>query len=233
MEIKPKISTAILEVRNRIQDIRKTGRTLNLAQTKVHLIQPILIAMQWDCTSIDDVHPDYMHTPTSAPVSYALMSDGAPRIFVAVRAFCHTYTQGENVYKIQKEARLSGVKWLVFTNGDNYILYKNDAQIGHDSSPFIVSCVSAGGDEKRLSNNFLVWSNNFKKISRLHNRLNARWLKQCDNIGRIRTALSDLIINKDKEMRSIVISKIRNHYPEMKRSELLNAWELAIETFKI
>ena len=70
----------------RIGKLLSRPHPTNEQETKQYLITPMLRCLGWDCEEADAVRLEFRYRPQDNPVDYALMLDGAPRLFVEAKS---------------------------------------------------------------------------------------------------------------------------------------------------
>jgi hypothetical protein len=100
------------------------GRPWTEDDTKAILVEPLLRALGWDTSSLDDVARGYQVTVGTrrVEVDYALKVDGRPRVFLEVKALGKDLGESD-VEQTLSYARLGDVEWAVLTNGEELRVY--------------------------------------------------------------------------------------------------------------
>jgi hypothetical protein len=112
-------------VEDALEKMRKyRGRPWTEDDTKAILVEPLLRALGWDTSSLDDVARGYQITVGTrrAEVDYALKVDGRPRVFLEVKALGKDLGESD-VEQTLSYARLGDVEWAVLTNGGGLRVY--------------------------------------------------------------------------------------------------------------
>jgi hypothetical protein len=125
------ISSAVAKVRLRLDQISERGERIGEQDTKAILIEPILAALGWDFSDLDDVRREYRHKPQDNPVDYALLIYGEPRLFVEAKAHGAPLDR-KCASQVLGYASVVGVGWCLLTNGDEYRLYNSHATVDVD-----------------------------------------------------------------------------------------------------
>lgn len=114
-------------IRERIAAYR--GRGIGEQNTKAGLVAPLLRVLGWDVEDLREVHLEYRRRPNDNPVDYALLIQGAPRMFVEAKALDGNLDDQRWANQIMGYAVVAGVRWVVLTNGDEYRLYNSHASV--------------------------------------------------------------------------------------------------------
>jgi hypothetical protein len=121
------LAEVLERVRERIASF--SSRSIGEQNTKVGLIAPILRAVGWDVENLHEVHLEYRRRPADKPVDYALMLNGAPRLFVEAKGLGENLEDRRWANQIMGYAVVAGVRWVVLSNGDEYRLYNSHAAV--------------------------------------------------------------------------------------------------------
>ncbi len=133
----------LVQVRQRIDRYR--GQTLGEQNTKSILIDPLLRALGWDVEDFEEVHREYKPKPTDNPVDYALFILRTPRLFVEAKALGGNLNDRKWANQIMGYAAVTGVEWVVLTNGDEYRIYNAHAPVPIEEKLFRSVKVSDDG----------------------------------------------------------------------------------------
>jgi hypothetical protein len=132
-------------VRTRIEAYRSQG--IGEQNTKVGLIAPVLRALGWDVEDLREVHLEFRRRTTDKPVDYALMLNGAARLFVEAKALGENLDDPRWANQIVSYATVAGVRWVVLTNGDEYRIYNSHAEVPVEEKLFRIVRVSELDDD--------------------------------------------------------------------------------------
>lgn len=133
----------LIQVRQRIDRYR--GQALGEQNTKSILIDPLLRALGWDVEDFEEVHREYKPKPTDNPVDYALFILRTPRLFVEAKALGGNLNDRKWANQIMGYAAVTGVEWVVLTNGDEYRVYNAHAPVPIEEKLFRSVKVSDDG----------------------------------------------------------------------------------------
>jgi hypothetical protein len=122
------LEAAIATARDRIARYR--GQAIGESNTKSVLIEPILRALGWDVEDLDEVRREHRRKPSDNPVDYALFLVREPRLFVEAKALREKLDDDRWAKQIMGYAGVTGVKWVVRTNGNEYRIYNSHASLG-------------------------------------------------------------------------------------------------------
>jgi hypothetical protein len=102
------------------------GQGISEADTRVHFIDPLLLALGY--TALGEVQREVYVKDTRDFIDYALTINGQQRIAVEAKRLSHNLTEGDAGQLIQYCAIL-GIEWAVLTNGREWRLYHQFAQV--------------------------------------------------------------------------------------------------------
>lgn len=122
------LRSAVAHARDRIAGYRSQGKSINEANTKKGLIEPVLAALGWDCRT-DDVQCEYRRKPKNDPVDYALFAAGDAVLFVEAKSLGQNLADQKWASQVIRYANDSGVEWCVLTNGDEFRVYNTHAPV--------------------------------------------------------------------------------------------------------
>lgn len=105
------------------------GKSLTEQDTKNAIIEPLLDTIGWKKNDLDLVRAEYRHTSKDNPVDYALFSKGRPVLFVEAKALDKSINDHKFINQAISYANVSGVKWALLTNGEDWHLYTVFAQL--------------------------------------------------------------------------------------------------------
>ena len=146
------LEVALETVRDRIDRYR--GQVIGEQNTKSVLIDPILRALGWDIEDLDEVRREFRRKPTDNPVDYALFLMRTPRLFVEAKALRKDLDDDRWAKQIMGYASVTGVKWVVLTNGNEYRIYNSHATVPVEEKLFrrvvVASDESGVADALRL-----------------------------------------------------------------------------------
>lgn len=112
------------------------GRAMGEQNTKASLIEPVLEALGWDVRDPDEVFREFKTKPRDSPVDYALKVDGRPALLVEAKGLGEDLTDRRWIGQVLGYATMSGVKWCVLTDGDEYNVFNAVAQVDADQKFF-------------------------------------------------------------------------------------------------
>ena len=156
------LRAALLKVRATIRQQRNKRERLGEEATKSALIVPILTALGWDTTDLDQVLPEYRYKPKANPVDYAILLRREPCLFVEAKGLDTNLDDHGPKSQILNYANYAGVEWCVLTDGDRYCIYKTRAPGDVDQKLFrIVSIADADQEPRTLETLGLISKENF------------------------------------------------------------------------
>jgi len=102
--------------------------TANEANTKHHLIEPVLRALGWNLDDFDEVDREFK-VYDGTFLDYALRVDGKPKLFVEAKALGKSLSDKSFIAQTVNYANNEGVVWCVLTNGLTYQVYKSNEPV--------------------------------------------------------------------------------------------------------
>jgi hypothetical protein len=78
---------------------------------------------------LDDVRREFKRKPSDNPVDYALFLLRTPKLFVEAKALRENLDDDRWAKQIMGYASVTGVKWVVLTNGNEYRIYNSHASV--------------------------------------------------------------------------------------------------------
>jgi hypothetical protein len=99
--------------------------TLSEADTRVHLIDPVLSLLGY--RSVGDIRREVSVTATREFIDYELRAAGQPRALVEAKALRHAITE-QHVAQCVQYATVLGVRWCLITNGTKWVIYDAHAK---------------------------------------------------------------------------------------------------------
>src|ERR1700742_1669725 len=114
----PSPAIAIEKVLASADRLRKHGKA-NEANTRSHLVDPLLASLGWDIFDVTAVDREY-GIYDGTVLDYALLVDGKPRVFVEAKALGKPLGDPKFVSQTVNYANTEGVTWCVLTDGLRY-----------------------------------------------------------------------------------------------------------------
>jgi hypothetical protein len=121
------LQNAIAQVRERIR--RNAGQSIGETNTKNTLIDPILRGLGWDTEELEEVNREYKRRPSDNPVDYALFLLRTPSLFVEAKALGQNLNDPKWANQVISYAVVSGVEWVVLTDGNEWRTYNSHATV--------------------------------------------------------------------------------------------------------
>jgi hypothetical protein len=202
------LDDTLAQVRQRIDRYR--GQTLGEQNTKSILIDPLLRALGWDVEDFEEVHREYKPKPTDNPVDYALFILRTPRLFVEAKALGGNLTDRQWANQIMGYAAVTGVEWVVLTNGDEYRIYNAHAPVPIEEKLF--RSVKISDDGLRAADTLALLS----KVRMRDNLIATLW-KSSFVDQQIKRALEGLF-GPDPD--PAFVRLIRNRLPQLSPAEI-------------
>jgi predicted transport protein len=120
MELLPKLlSTA--------EHLQKMA-SANEANTKHHLIEPLLASLGWNLGDFNEVDREFK-VYDGTFLDYALRVDGKAKLFIEAKALGKSLTDKQFIAQTVNYANNEGVVWCVLTNGLAYHVYKSNEPV--------------------------------------------------------------------------------------------------------
>ena len=137
-----KLEAALAGVRSRIAKARARG--FNELETCASLVEPVLRALGWEVEDVEEVARQYRGESGGNPVDYALLVRREPILLVEVKALLERLDDRRHGNQIMGYSGMSGVEWIVLTNGDEYRIYNALAKVRIDEKLLRTVRVSEG-----------------------------------------------------------------------------------------
>ena len=118
----------------------------NEANTRVHVIEPLLVALGWSVNNFAEVDREFK-VYDGTFLDYALRIDGKPRLFVEAKALNKPLTDKGFIAQTINYANNEGVVWCVLTNGFVYKVYKSNEPVGMENKLLFEIDLREAGEE--------------------------------------------------------------------------------------
>ena len=109
----------------------KTKAAANEANTRHHLIEPLLDALGWNLNDFNEVDREFK-VYDGTYLDYALRIDGKPKLFIEAKALGKSLADKQFIAQTVNYANNEGVVWCVLTNGIDYHIYKSNEPVPMD-----------------------------------------------------------------------------------------------------
>ena len=109
----------------------KTSSAANEANTKAHVIEPLLSALGWDLLEIDAVARE-VKVFEGTFLDYALKQAGNPRLYVEAKGAGENLDDKKFIAQTINYANNDGVLWCLLTNGVRWRVYKTNEPVAMD-----------------------------------------------------------------------------------------------------
>ncbi len=106
----------------------KTKGVANEANTRHHLIEPLLGALGWNLNDFNEVDRE-LKVYDGTYLDYALRVDGKPKLFIEAKALGKSLADKQFIAQTVNYANNEGVVWCVLTNGITYHIYKSNEPV--------------------------------------------------------------------------------------------------------
>jgi hypothetical protein len=121
------LEATLRSVHERIERYR--GQSIGEQNTKNVLIEPVLRALGWDVEDLDEVRREFRRKSADNPVDYTLFLLRTPRLFVEAKALGENLSDDKWAKQIMGYASVTGVEWVVLTDGNEYRIYNSHAVV--------------------------------------------------------------------------------------------------------
>lgn len=191
------IKVAIRTLSDKIRELRGSdgARSVNEANTKNWLIEPLMVAIGWDPRDPKAVVAEY-RAPAAGqnPVDYALMMEGAPIVFVEAKALAEESMTPRSINQVVAYGAVAGVQWVVITNGDEYQIYRTDTTHAA-AEKLLVSFRLSEAEDFETAARFLNW---LRRDGLALGRLEGAWSERQTDTA-VRSALETLLGGRDDQ----------------------------------
>ncbi len=123
----------------------KASSAANEANTRAHVIEPMLLALGWDPLDIDSVDRE-VRVYDGTFLDYALKLSGTPRIYVEAKGLGEKLDDKKFVAQAINYANNDGVLWCVLTDGIRWSLYKTNEPVAMDRKLLLEVDLAESGD---------------------------------------------------------------------------------------
>jgi predicted type IV restriction endonuclease/predicted transport protein len=104
------------------------NKAVNEANTKAHVIEPVLVALGWNLQDIDTVDREFKVFDGTV-LDYSLKLAGAARLYVEAKSVNENLDDKKFVAQTINYANNDGVLWCVLTNGTRWRVYKTNEPV--------------------------------------------------------------------------------------------------------
>jgi predicted transport protein len=122
------IAETVASVLSTADSLLAAGAAANEANTKQHLIDPLIGALGWNVHHWDEVDREFK-VYDGTFLDYALRIDGKPKLFLEAKSVGKTLTDKAFIAQTVNYANNEGVVWCVLTNGLVYQVYKSNEPV--------------------------------------------------------------------------------------------------------
>ncbi len=210
-ETRERLRAALRKVRRSIAQVRERKDHIGEQNTKSVLIDPVLAALGWDLTDLDEVFLEYKHKPQDNPVDYALLLQRSPRLFVEAKELDTNLDDHKWKSQIISYASVAGVEWCVLTDGDRYCIYNAYAPVDVEQKLFRSVIVSDASQDASTLDTLELLS----KEKLTENSINVLW--KAHFIDRqVQAALEGMFEGEDASL----VRLLRKRTTNLKSSEI-------------
>ena len=125
------LGNAVTSVLMTAQSLLEAGPGGKRANTKQHLIDPLVGALGWNVNDWKEVDREFKVFDGTF-LDYALRIDGKPKVFIEAKAVGKSLADKGFIAQTVNYANNEGVVWCVLTNGLIYQVYKSNEPVPMD-----------------------------------------------------------------------------------------------------
>jgi len=173
----------------------------NEANTKALLIEPMLSALGWDTTDVDQVEREYRVYDNTA-LDYALRIDDELRLFVEAKAVAKQLEDKSFISQTVNYANNEGVVWCVLTNGLSYRVYKTNEPVAMEEKLLFEVDITEGSTSEVAQALQLLGRD------AVSNGALEEWGERVFTDNRVRQALSALAAKPPPELTSLLAKAV-------------------------
>ena len=193
---------------------RYEGMGITEMETRASLINPMLNALGWRVGDLEQVRQEYRFQPSDNPVDYSLMEGGKPSLFVEAKALGKDLSDRKWASQILLYASMTGVAWVVLTDGNEYRIYNAHARVAVEQKLFGSIRLTDGDDTSVTETLDLI-----SRAGLHQNRLEAHW--QAQHVDRqVATVLKGLF---DPEPDKLFVSWLLRRTRDLKQREVADS----------
>lgn len=130
------IAQMVTQISGLISNYASRPGRVNESNTIRALVTPMISALGWDINDLDEVQSEYRHASNDNPVDYALFHDGAPSLFIEVKALDGKLDDRKWIIQTLNYANACNVEWAVLTNGAEWRVYNVHAKVEAEDKLF-------------------------------------------------------------------------------------------------
>jgi len=202
------LAETLTELNDKISRYRDSS--IGEQNTKAVLIEPLLRELGWNIEDFDEVQREFKPVPTDNPVDYALLIHRKPLLFVEAKALGEDLNNRKWANQIISYATMTGVEWVVLTDGDDYRLYNAHAPVRFEEKLFRSARISE--DRTRATEILALLSKNQIQANSIH----ALW--QSDFVDRQVQNVIESLFGPDPDPKFVRF--LRTQLPNLAPSEV-------------
>jgi predicted type IV restriction endonuclease len=196
------------QLRHRITRYR--DQAIGEQNTKSILIEPLLRALGWEVEDFEEVQREYRPKPADNPVDYALFILRTPRLFVEAKALGGNLDDRKWANQIMGYAAVTGVEWVVLTDGNDYRIYNAHAPVPIEEKLF--RSVRVIGDAREVADTLDLLS----KAQMRENLIEVLW--QSYYVDRQIRATIEALFGPEPD--TSLVRLVRNRLPKLSPAEV-------------
>lgn len=164
------------------------GPAANEANTKALLIEPMLAALGWRTSDLDEVIREW-RVYDNTTLDYALMVGDKPGLYLEAKAISKNLDDKQSIAQAVNYANNDGVPWCVLTNGLTWRVYKTNEPVAMEKKLLLEVDLAdvAAGSAADAANSLQLLSRDSIRDGGLD-----RWGERVFTDTRVRQALSEL-----------------------------------------
>jgi len=218
MEARQRLQSAVRKVRRTVNRVRERKESISEAGTKEALIRPVLTALGWDTSDIDEVKLEYKHKPKDNPVDYGLFVQGSPRLFIEAKALDTNLDDYKWQRQVINYASAAGVEWCVLTDGDRYCIYNALAPVDVERKLFRTVAICDSTQEDAAFDTLELLSKDKLSQGLIKEPWEAHFVD-----SQVRAVLEGMFDTQDNGLARLVKKKARELKPSQIRDSLRRA----------
>lgn len=123
------LDAVVRRLRKKVLDYKVRPGAIKEQNTKIALINPLLVSLGWDIEDLEEVSCEYRKKPQDNPVDYALFLRRTPCLCLEAKALGSNLDDRRWITQTLSYAFVVGVEWCVLTDGNEYRLYNVAARV--------------------------------------------------------------------------------------------------------
>lgn len=204
-----------------IAKLKQRRKPVGVENTKVALVEPLLCAIGWDTSNIDEVVREYKIN-RHIPLDYVLIFAKKPCLVIQVKPLAHSLNDLDWIKQTLRLATRANIPWCIFTNGNDYHLYRAETSLPTEERLF--KHIRIADRRTRLKTIQLLEL--LAKENTRNGLLDAQWKDHLERTT-LKKAVIDLIHDPPPALVSVI--KKRTHLKRMEIQEFLAKARIEVE----